>query len=262
MLRGIKQLGKGITYVGLGGVFVMLVVGTVAIDLVLLAYLAKQTRNMHANQGSSFLTGMLWGMMFSRGSGRGFYGDVGISLLLSPITTGIAIVLSFCLGVPFVAVGLGLAWAGVAAVVGLGLAIYAVADAIDQRMNRPHYGALYHGVDIPALVPTEDYDQLLPQQQPTTVFITAQQPTFFAQPTNIHHHPAAFDPVEPTAPAYFEQNNTTVQVNVVNVLPSAPPPAYAPTMFGLPSAPAPVNDADGFEPPPAYEEKSTGNGIK
>ncbi|WBV71319.1 hypothetical protein PGH42_16600 [Legionella pneumophila] len=53
-------IGTGLKYGGAGGLLVMAVVGTVAIDLVLLAAAEK-----HHN---SFLTGFVLGSMFSRGN--------------------------------------------------------------------------------------------------------------------------------------------------------------------------------------------------
>ena len=53
-------IGTGLKYGGAGSLFLMAVVGTVAIDLVLLAAAEKQ-RN-------GFLTGFILGSMFSRGN--------------------------------------------------------------------------------------------------------------------------------------------------------------------------------------------------
>ncbi|WBV65081.1 hypothetical protein PGH44_10805 [Legionella pneumophila] len=80
-------IGTGLKYGGAGGLLVMAVVGTVAIDLVLLAAAEK-----HHN---SFLTGFVLGSMFSRGNL-----DPVPLLIASPITSAVAVVLSVALGVP------------------------------------------------------------------------------------------------------------------------------------------------------------------
>lgn len=127
----VKKVGEFVTYIGIACAFVMLVVGTVAIDIVILAALLKNSRENRNNGFDSFVTGMLFGMMFSSNNNRGLYSNAVISLLLSPITTGIAIALSFFLGVPAVGIGLALGWAGVAVSIGFGLMIHRVGELIE-----------------------------------------------------------------------------------------------------------------------------------
>jgi hypothetical protein len=136
--KSIKDIGKVVTYIGAGCAFMMLVVGTLAIDIVILAALMKQTNQNRHNAGdNSFVTGMLFGMMFSGNRNRSLYGDTGIALALSPITTVIAIALSIYLGVPTVGLGLALGWVGVVAVAGVGLLIYGLGELVETYVDRP-----------------------------------------------------------------------------------------------------------------------------
>ena len=111
-------IGTGLKYGGGFGLFTMAIVGTVAIDLVLLAAAEKNH--------DSFLTGFVLGSMFSRGNV-----DPLPLLIASPITSAVAVVLSFILGVPTVGVGILIGWAVAATVLAVGFGLVALAEAID-----------------------------------------------------------------------------------------------------------------------------------
>ena len=132
MANPVKSLGKGISYVGMGAIFLMAVVGTVAIDIVILTALSKENRR-HRDNG--FLTGYLLGLMWSnnhQSNNRSFYANAGIMLLISPLLTTIAVVLSFALGVPEVGIALIAGWAGAFSILTLGIAVCAVSDVLEQ----------------------------------------------------------------------------------------------------------------------------------
>ncbi|CEG56391.1 hypothetical protein [Legionella fallonii] len=111
-------IGTGLKYGGGFGLLVMAAVGTVAIDIVLLAAAEK-----HHNH---FLTGFVLGSMFSRG-----HIDPVPLLIASPITSAVAVVLSFALGVPGVGLGILIGWGVAAGVLALGFGLTALAKAID-----------------------------------------------------------------------------------------------------------------------------------
>lgn len=117
-------IGTGLKYGGAFGLFAMAVVGTVAIDLVLLSA-AKKNRD-------SFLTGFILGSMFSRGSVNPIP-----SLIVSPITSAIAVGLSVALGVPGVGLAILAGWAVAATLLAVGLGLEAFAAAIDPEEERP-----------------------------------------------------------------------------------------------------------------------------
>lgn len=111
-------IGTGLKYGGGFGLLVMAVVGTVAIDIVLLAY-AEKNRD-------AFLTGFIWGSMFSRNNN---FNPLPL-LIASPITSLIAVALSFALGVSGVGVAILIGWGVAAAVLGIGLGLEALAKAV------------------------------------------------------------------------------------------------------------------------------------
>lgn len=113
-------IGKGLMYGGGAGLLIMAAVGTVSIDLVLLAY-ADKTHN-------GFLTGYILGSMFW---GPRF--DPLPLLIASPITSIIAVGLSVALGVPAVGGAILAGWALAATLVGLGYGLTALAEAIDPE---------------------------------------------------------------------------------------------------------------------------------
>ena len=100
---------------GGAGLFVMSVIGTLSVDLVLLAYASKQ-RN-------PFLTGFVLGSMFSRQSMWPF---LGCSLAI----TGVAVILSVALGVPGIGALLLAGWAAAALTFSVGVALYHAGDKL------------------------------------------------------------------------------------------------------------------------------------
>ncbi|WP_115711531.1 hypothetical protein [Legionella sainthelensi] len=111
-------IGKGLIYGGGAGLFIMAAVGTIAIDLVLLAYAEK-----HHND---FMTGWILGTMF-----WGPRIDPVPLLIVSPITSLIAVGLSFALGVPQVGVALLAGWALASTVFAIGCALVSLLEPIN-----------------------------------------------------------------------------------------------------------------------------------
>ncbi|MDI1352241.1 MAG: hypothetical protein PSV35_05640 [bacterium] len=122
-------IGMGLKYGGAGALFLMAIVGTISIDLVLLAA-AEKTNN-------SFLTGFILGSMFSRGNI-----DPLPLLIISPITSLIAVTLSFVLAVPTVGVAILAGWALAASLLALGSGIEAIAQAIEPDESEAEYSSL------------------------------------------------------------------------------------------------------------------------
>lgn len=112
-------LGLGLMYAGAGALFVMAIVGTISIDLVILAYAER-----HHN---SFLTAYIWFSLFTGGNG---HHDPIPLLIASPITSIIAIALSFALGVSGVGIGIAIGWGVAFGILALGFIIDAIAEAI------------------------------------------------------------------------------------------------------------------------------------
>ena len=131
MLKQIKTAGEYIKYTGLVLLTMMAVVGTVAIDIVILvAILTESKKNEqrgHENEGHGFFTGYVIGVMFSNHNQSSPL-QTTIQLLLSPITTLIAIALSVCLGVPQVGIALAIGWGVAVGVLALGMGISQLAE--------------------------------------------------------------------------------------------------------------------------------------
>ncbi|RUR17323.1 hypothetical protein ELY21_11440 [Legionella sp. km535] len=115
-------IGKGLMYGGGAGLLIMAAVGTISIDLVLLAYAEK-----HHN---SFLTGYILGTMFW---GPRF--DPLPLLIVSPITSIIAVGLSVALGVPAVGAAILAGWALAATVLAVGFGFIALGQAMRPEMH-------------------------------------------------------------------------------------------------------------------------------
>ena len=115
-------IGKGLMYGGGAGLLIMAAIGTVSIDIVLLAY-AEKNHN-------SFLTGYILGTMFW---GPKF--DPLPLLIASPITSIIAVGLSVVLGVPAVGAAILAGWALAATVLALGFGLMALGQAINPGME-------------------------------------------------------------------------------------------------------------------------------
>lgn len=129
MRNPVKLLGLGISYLGLGAVFAMAVIGTISIDLVILAYIAKESRS---NSSNIFLSLMLWNFMFRHDSA---YVSFGVSLLASPFLSAISVGLAVALGVPEFAVLLIAGWAGAFTIILAGAVIYGLGDAIEATWD-------------------------------------------------------------------------------------------------------------------------------
>lgn len=112
----ISFLGTLLKYGGGIGLFLMAVVGTFAIDLVLLAWAEKRD--------NGFLTGFILGLIWSRDS------NPLPLLLISPITSAIAVGLSFALGVSGVGIGILIGWGVAAAALFLGFGLEKLAEKI------------------------------------------------------------------------------------------------------------------------------------
>lgn len=119
-------LGVGLKYGGAGGLAVMAIVGTVAIDMVILSAAQKNHND--------FVTGFILGSMFSRDTP-----DLETLFIASPITSTIAILLSVALGVPEVGVAIFAGWILAATICGIGLALEAAAAEMDP--GRPSYSS-------------------------------------------------------------------------------------------------------------------------
>ncbi len=110
-------IGAGLMYGGGAALLVMAVLGTISIDLVLLAYAEKKHND--------FMTGWILGAMF-----WGQRVDPLPLLIASPITSLIAIGLSVALGVPHIGVALLAGWALAATVLAIGCALIALSETI------------------------------------------------------------------------------------------------------------------------------------
>lgn len=110
-------IGTGLKYGGAGSLLIMAVVGTVAVDLVLLAYAEKKQ--------DQFLTGFIIGSMF-----HSRQVDPLALLVASPITSAIAVSLSFLLGVPQVGWAILIGWTFAAVVLAIGVSIQSLAKSI------------------------------------------------------------------------------------------------------------------------------------
>lgn len=120
-------IGLGMMYGGGAALFIMAVVGTLAIDLVLLCFLMKEARS---SRGNPFLTGFLLGALCFRPGPTGGVGDMTSLLIASPITSGIAVALAFGLGVPVVGLAILAGWLAAATLLLIGYAATALAEAI------------------------------------------------------------------------------------------------------------------------------------
>lgn len=118
-------LGKGMMYGGGAGLFLMACVGTVAIDLVLLAYAEKHHDN--------FMTGFILGSIF-----WGPRIDPLPLLIASPITSIIAVGLSVALGVPTMGAAILAGWACSAALLALGYGALALSEAIHPEAEEEY----------------------------------------------------------------------------------------------------------------------------
>lgn len=113
-------LGTVLMYGGGAGLFIMAAVGTVAIDIVLLTAASKSHND--------FLTALVFMNLFI-----GPRPDPLFALIASPITTGIAVILAVCLGVPQVGFALMAGWAIAASLCLLGYGLLMLSDALKRE---------------------------------------------------------------------------------------------------------------------------------
>ncbi len=113
----IKKIGQYTLYTGVFGLFVMAVVGTFSIDLVFIAAMKKSAEE---NKPLEFvMTAWIW-HCFSGSKDA----DPLVLLLVSPLTTAVAIGLSIACGVSWVGLYLAGGWAIAAGIILLGYALY------------------------------------------------------------------------------------------------------------------------------------------
>lgn len=122
-------LGVGLMYTGGAALLVMAAIGTVAIDIVLLAY-AEKNHN-------SFLTGYILGSMFF-----GPRIDPVPLFVVSPFTSAIAVGLSFALGVGEIGLAILAGWAVATVVLTIGLGFMALSKALEpSEVQKPRQSA-------------------------------------------------------------------------------------------------------------------------
>lgn len=178
MLNSLKTTGNYITRAGMLSTFLMAVVGTISIDIVLLAYMIKKT-NENNSGANSFLTGYLWGTMFSGNHHHHSSPNPLLLLIASPFLTGIAIGLSFLLGVPQVGIVLALGWGVSLSIVGLGTGISALAEL-----------GLSHEPVIVVATPVNHADRQQHSSTYSYVYREARPttPPIFCTATPLHNH--------------------------------------------------------------------------
>ena len=123
----IENLGNIIFWSGAFGLGAMAIVGTFAIDLVIMSALVENSKKNNKSASDVFFTIMLWNMLFSRNTPIKT-SDYAILLILSPITSAIAIGLSFTLGVPSIGLGILVGWTVSLTALALGQTIYSTGE--------------------------------------------------------------------------------------------------------------------------------------
>ncbi|HRD69610.1 MAG TPA: hypothetical protein PK657_05665 [Legionella sp.] len=121
-------IGKGLKYGGAFSLLTMAVVGTVAVDLVLIAAAERQH--------NYFLTGFILGSMCGGSVSMGQF-------ILSPVTSLIAVGLSVLLGVPMIGMALIAGWALAATVLGAGLGLELLGHSIAPKEDCDEYPSNY-----------------------------------------------------------------------------------------------------------------------
>ena len=114
----IQDFGTGTMYVGGGALFVMAVVGTLSIDIVMMAAVQKQAKE--GKYVDLLFTMYVWHLL-SGNNGQPM--NPLILLAISPITSAIAIVLSVAYEVPMVGACIAGGWGIAASILLLGWAI-------------------------------------------------------------------------------------------------------------------------------------------
>lgn len=121
---GIRTLGKGIRILGACCLFAAAIIGTLAIDIVLLCCLL----NSRASPATFFFSGLILGMFTLNMSDT--YQEPLTILLSSVATTLIGIILACALGMPMVGAFLAAAWVLAIIVIASGLVIELLGDSM------------------------------------------------------------------------------------------------------------------------------------
>lgn len=140
MLSGMKKVGGYVKHAGLILTCLMAGIGTISLDIVLLAFIIKKSRE-DKNNFDGFITGWLLGSFFSsRANDRPLsFNDYRYLLLASPFLTAIAVCLSVLLGV-FQPVGafLLMGWGVSLFTIGMGAGIESLADTLGSTPAPVH----------------------------------------------------------------------------------------------------------------------------
>jgi hypothetical protein len=140
MIKQLKTVGEYIAYTSMFFLLIMGIVGTMSIDIVILAVLLKEAKH----NDNAFATGFLWGLLFSYNRpyyGSSHYGpdplydNAGILICVSLIMTAIAMVLAATLGVPEIALFLAIGWGGAIAITSIGLGVYGFAEWLEGLLE-------------------------------------------------------------------------------------------------------------------------------
>jgi hypothetical protein len=127
----IQDFGTGTMYVGGASLFVMAVVGTMAIDIVMMAAIQKQ-----AKEGKVLdmcVTAWMWHLIAADKQNA----HPLVLLAISPITTAVAIGLSVAYEVPMVGVYLAGGWGIAASILLLGWMINRLGQCLEVEYNKP-----------------------------------------------------------------------------------------------------------------------------
>ncbi len=142
MANPVKILGIGITYLGLGAMFLMAIIGSFSLDLLLVYFVSKFGNNRGSFLNNFIISMFLWNIMLSNRSS--LYENVGFSLLASPIISGLSVGLSFALGAPEFGLAILAGWGGAAAILIIGLTVYSTGNLLGSLfswMTTPRYNA-------------------------------------------------------------------------------------------------------------------------
>lgn len=165
--QGLENTGNFIFWSGMVGIGIMAVVGTVLIDVVVIASLFKsneesrKSHREHCSHDNPFFTYMLWSMFFSnRGSSHD--SNFGVALLISPITTAIAVGLSFYLGVPVIGLAALAGWGLALALTGVGYGLSQLGQHIKEDAHLPRDRFFSPHPSTPMWVSDSPYEALHP----------------------------------------------------------------------------------------------------
>lgn len=129
--RGIQKFGYGVRVVGAFCLGLAAIIGTAAIDLVLIVAIFK-----HGGRQNSFLTGFLLGALFFRSNPScGRNTSLATLFIASLLTSLIAIFLSVFLAVPMVGAFIALAWTVAFAITGAGLLLEKLGEGMSSMVD-------------------------------------------------------------------------------------------------------------------------------